>query len=144
MLFAEAEDFDDDRIVLLDPFLIKSTPGQTAGSEVIYGTPWIPFTDDTFFTIPLKAIYYVGNLNDAYIKFYGAIVMKYKIALLHEMAMSRIENGEDDISVFTDVMFQIEETSKFHSNKFQIEEIDLAAFKEKLGFGVKEANRILH
>ena len=130
-LFTEIHEFDEDYLKLKDPFLMKAIE-TTQNTESIFGTPWIPFTDEPFVAITHDYVACMATLGKDYTKFYGAICLKYKMARLHEEALTRIENGEDEISVFTDTYFKMEETSKFYSAKFYIEEFDLSVYKSKI------------
>lgn len=130
-LFAEIVSTLEYKVTVRNPFIVKTYSAGNKEAHIL--DRWIPFTDDEIFDIPDELCYYIGELNEQHVKFYGSYLLRLEISKLNVKGNNRIKNGEFGFSVYKDVADEIRELGEDFSikygispNEHQITEDDLA------------------
>jgi hypothetical protein len=120
-LFVEIDELTDYSYVIKNPRLVRLYNVGPGGRSEGFGlVPWVPFTDDEIFEIKDNIVYYIGELNESCIKFYGATLMREEIAKLNMDGKKRLEDGEYGFTVFKEVLQAIRELGEDYSIKYGI------------------------
>lgn len=124
-LFTEIVDVSDYSYTLRKPRLVRMHMiGQHQEVEGFTLTPWVPFTDDDIFEIKDIIVYYIGELSESFVKFYGATLMREEIAKLNVKSKKRLESGEYGFTVYKEVLETMRELGEDYSIKFGISPVE--------------------
>ncbi len=132
-LFAELVDVGDYSFTVKHPRLVKIVGLSPGSRQEGFGlVPWIPFTDDEIFELKEQIVYYIGELNEESIKFYGATLMREEIAKLNINGKKRLEDGEYGFTVYKEVLEAIRELGEDYSIKYGISPMEHTITDEDL------------
>lgn len=115
-IFAEVMDADSDRYTVRYPMILR--PFEVDGQEHITLARWMPFNDDEIFDFPAEIVYYIGNISETYVRFYGSAVIREKVAKIQAIGKQRIEDGELSSDVLRSVIKQISDLGDEASIKY--------------------------
>jgi hypothetical protein len=116
-LFAELIEQLEESYVVRNPRQTKMF-FDDSGKEGLILDHWIPYTNDEIFELNEDIVYYVGELSETYVKFYGACLLREELAKIHLEGNHRVKEGEAGFSVYKEVMAQIKELGEDYSIKF--------------------------
>lgn len=91
-----------------------------SGKEGLVLDKWVPYTDDEIFEINDEVVYYIGELSESYVKFYGSCLLREELAKIQREGNDRIADGEFGFSVVKEIMAQIRELGEDYSIKYGI------------------------
>jgi hypothetical protein len=141
-LFAEILTTNDTHIIMLKPLQIHYDVSEGM-SDRMFATEWVPYTDDEQYPIPLSMIYYVGYLNDQFIKFYGSVLMQTEISKIKKEVVDNMADNSDYASMLDGVQ-QMKEVFDQMKDKYNLEEdsVDFSEFEKALD--KHKENLVLH
>ncbi len=116
-IFAEFIQELDYSYVIKNPRVIKTVHVDQSRDGLMLDQ-WIPFTDDTVFTIPEDVVLYIGQLSEVYIKHYGSCLMREELSKINSDGVVRIRGGEVRTEVLKDLIEQIQDLGEEYSIKF--------------------------
>lgn len=131
-LFSETAVFEEiqDRIGLINPFVIKNVENGDVNTSSFYAAPWVPFTDHTRFFILKDMIALAAPLNNAYRRFYGITYLKSKLFELNGLASYRIQQGEDRDAVIQETFGMMDKEFEIITKKAGDLDFNMDGFKE--------------
>ena len=116
-LFAEITEHNEDDLDVRRPMLVKTFQFD-ANREGMQLHNWVPYTDDEIFDIPLDIVYYVGELKEQFIKYYGSVIMREDLAKLRETGLEQIKRGASMTEVHKDILAQVKSLGEDYSIKY--------------------------
>lgn len=140
-IFGELVDVTDNMLHIRKPLNIRTIQTDNM-TEQIVGTQWIPFIEESIVKLVSDHVYFHNKLSHAYVRFYGTVLLRSEIHELHGQANERMENGEPDYIVMTDVVTKMRDISDYMANKFDIEIPDIVYSAEEKLKGMRAS--ILH
>lgn len=142
-LFCELVKHEAGKYIFRNPRSISSVPI----SEDLTSTSlshWMPYSDDIEFELDDYIVYYIGKLNDSYLKFYGVSLMKEEISELNYNAQKRIKDGELSSDVIKDLFIRAKEIHLAYSIKYGIDENEAVDYVESDEAESASEHRSLH
>ena len=116
-LFAEIVEQNVDDIVVRRPMMVKSFQYDDL-REGLTLQSWVPFTDDEIFDIPLDIVYYMGELKEQFIKYYGSSMMREDLTKLRERGFNRVKSGVPLSDIYQEILRQVKELGEDYSIKY--------------------------
>jgi hypothetical protein len=138
-LFAETK-IEDDTIVMIDPIIVDYETSERG--DALYGIPWMPFTLDRAHRITRKFLLYINELSPEFIKFYGAIMLRYELTKINNRFINQMEEeGGEPSLVATEMEQKMKDAHDSYCEKFGLEPLDRFSTKNP---ELTEKTRLLH
>jgi len=129
-LLGEVVDFNDTTINLKDPILVRSSA--KGDDEMMTAAPWMPYANSDNVPIPMKMIFFFEPINSRFKKFYGHVIMQYKVAEIKQKVEDNMDGG-NDYHIMKLGVEEIKAVTDEISTKFGIEnQVDVSGFEKHL------------
>ena len=129
-LFAEILSKTDTQITILNPLEIHMSHND---GDSMSATEWMPFVSQEVFSISVNAVFFVGALNNYFMKFYGSVLLQSEISKIKREISESMQTRMDYPAMLEGVerMKKLAQTLK---DKFKLDDdvIDFSEFDKRL------------